>query len=135
MATLRQHRPPARLLPVYWGLAVTIMIASLLVAAWCFVAVTRDRWIDMTHLAGLVVVEVALLAQATVALVRIGGGDRPDEFATFVGYLATSVVVVPVAVVLSFMERTRWGSVIAGAGAVVVAVLTLRLQQVWALQR
>ena len=120
---------------MYWGLAVTIMIASLLVAAWCFVAVTRDRWIDMTHLAGLVVVEVALLAQATVALVRIGGGDRPDEFATFVGYLATSVVVVPVAVVLSFMERTRWGSVIAGAGAVVVAVLTLRLQQVWALQR
>jgi hypothetical protein len=38
---------------------------------------------------------------------------------------------VPLVVVLSFMERTRWGSVIAGSGAVVVAVLVLRLQQVW----
>ncbi len=116
---------------MYAGLAVSIMIASLLVAAWCFVAVVRDTWIDLTHLVGLVAVEVALLTQAVLAVVRIDGGDRPEEFATFVGYLVTSVVVLPLAAVLSFMERTRWGSVIAGAGAAVVAVLTLRLQQVW----
>lgn len=116
---------------MYWGLAVAVMIASLLVAAWCFVAVARDRWIDLTHLVGFVVVEVALLIQAILALARIGAGDRPAEFATFVGYLTSSVLVPPLAVVLSFMERTRWGSVIAGVAAVVVAILTLRLQQVW----
>lgn len=113
------------------GLAIAIMIASLLVAGWCFVAVVRDRWLDLTHLAGLVLVEIILLVQAVVALVRIAGGDRPVEFGTFIGYLAVAALIVPLAVVLSLMERTRWGSVIAAVAALVVAVLTLRLQQVW----
>ena len=116
---------------MYERLLTALMIVALLIGAWCFVAAARDRWIGRPHLVGLVVVEAALLAQAIVAVVRIAGGERPEEFATFLGYLVTSVVVLPLAVALSFMERTRWGAVIAGAGAVVVAVLTLRLQQVW----
>jgi len=110
---------------------IAVIVTSLGVAAWCFGAAARDRWIGVTHLAGLVLLEVALLAQAVAAVVRIAGGERPEEFATFIGYLATSVLVVPLAVVLSVMERTRWGAVIVGAAAVVAAVLTLRLQQVW----
>jgi len=35
-----------RLPGVYQPLAIFIMVASLLVAAWCFVAARRDRWID-----------------------------------------------------------------------------------------
>jgi hypothetical protein len=116
---------------VYQPLAIFIMVASLLVAAWCFVAARRDRWIDWSHLGGLIVVEAALIAQGVVAVVRIARGEHPAQFATFLGYLVTSLVMVPLVVVLSFMERTRWGSVIAGSGAVVVAVLVLRLQQVW----
>ncbi len=50
---------------------------------------------------------------------------------TFVGYLVAASVLLPLAVALSFMERTRWGSVIAGAGSLVLAVLVLRLLQVW----
>jgi hypothetical protein len=116
---------------VYVGLAISTIIASLLVAAWCFVAAGRDRWIDWSHLIGLIVVELALVAQGVAAVVRIAGGERPEQFATFLGYLITSVVMLPMVVVLSFMERTRWGAVIAGSGGVVVAVLVLRLQQVW----
>jgi bacteriorhodopsin len=116
---------------VYQALAVSIMVASFVVAAWCFVAAARNRWIDWSHLIGLIVVELALLAQVVAAGVRIGGGDHPQEFATFLGYLVVSVVMLPLVAGLAFMERTRWGSVIAGAGALVVAVLVLRLQQVW----
>ena len=116
---------------MYDLLATAIIVASLLVAAWCFVAAARDRWIDVTHLAGLTVLELALLTQAAFALVRITGGERPEELATFAGYLATSALLLPAAVVGSFMERTRWGAVIAGAAALISAVLTLRLQQVW----
>jgi hypothetical protein len=116
---------------VHDGLAIDIMIGSLVVAAWCFVAVARNRWIDVTHLVGLAAAETALLVQAALALAAIGAGDRPGEFVTFLGYLATSVLVLPAAVLLCFMERTRWGSVIAGSGALIAAVLTLRLQQVW----
>lgn len=113
------------------GFAAVIMIASLVVGAWCFVAVARDRWIDVTHLVGLAVVEALVLVQTVLAVVALVGGDRPVEFATFVGYLVVSLIMLPLAVALAFMERTRWGAVIVGAGAVVVAVLTLRLEQVW----
>ena len=114
------------------GLAITIMIVSLAVGAWCFVAAARDRWIDVTHLVGLALIEGLLLVQAALALAAIGGGHRPGEYATFLGYLVTSVLMLPAAVGLGLMEKTRWGSVIAGAAAVVAAVVTLRLQQVWA---
>jgi hypothetical protein len=116
---------------VYQPLAISIIIASLLVSAWCFVAAKRDRWIDWSHLGGLILVEAAVIAQSIVALVRIAGGEHPRQFVTFLGYLVTTLVMLPLVVVLSFMERTRWGSVIAGSGAAVVAVLVLRLQQVW----
>lgn len=113
------------------GLVIVIIVVALLVAAWCFVAVARDRWIDLTHLIGLAVVELAVLVQTVIAVLRLAGGDRPVELATFVGYLITAALLLPLAMVLSFMERTRWGAVIAGAAAVVVAVLMLRLQQTW----
>jgi cell shape-determining protein MreD len=116
---------------VYDVLAVPAMIVALLVAAWCFVAAARQRWIDMSHLVGLAVVELAMLAQAVVALVHLASGERPVELATFIGYLATSVLLLPLAAVLSFMERTRWGSVVAGSAALVSVVLVLRLRQVW----
>lgn len=114
------------------SLAISIMIGALIVGAWCFVAVARNRWIDVSHLVGLAVLEGALLVQAALALAAIGGGDRPGEYVTFLGYLATSVLTLPAGVALTFMERTRWGAVIAGSTALVAAVLTLRLQQVWA---
>jgi drug/metabolite transporter (DMT)-like permease len=116
---------------VYQALTIPTMVVSFLVAAWCFVAARRDRWIDWSHLIGLILVEVAVIAQAIVAVLHIASGERPEHFVTFLGYLVTTVIMLPLVVVLSFMERTRWGSVIAGAGGIVVAVLVLRLQQVW----
>jgi len=107
------------------------MIAALLASAWCFVAAARNQWIDLTHLIALIVVEVGVLVQGVVAVVALASGDRPVEFATFVGYLVFFVVMLPLSVALSYLEPTRWGAVIAGVGAVTVAVLTLRLQQVW----
>ena len=125
------HRWPVTLGRVYEHLLTAIMIVALLIGAWCFVAAARDRWIGRAHLLGLIAVEAAMVAQAIVAVVRLAGGERPAEYGTFLGYLVTSVLFLPLAVGLSLMERTRWGAVIAGGGCVVVAVLALRLQQLW----
>ena len=116
---------------MYEPLAIAIIVASLLVAGWCFVAAGRDRWIGTSHVVGLVALQAGIIAQAVVAVVRIAGGDRPEQFVTFLGYLITSVIMLPLAGLLASMERTRWGAVIAGAGAAVTAVLVVRLQQVW----
>jgi hypothetical protein len=116
---------------VYDGPAYATIIVSLLVAAWCFVAASRDSWIDWTHLAGLALAEAAVVGQVVVAVARMIGGERPEQLATFLGYVIAAVALLPAAVGLSFMERTRWGSIIAGAGVLVLAVLVLRLLQVW----
>ena len=113
------------------GLAVAIMVASLLVGAACLVEAGRDRWLAAWHLAALAVVEIAVLVQVVLAVVALAGGDRPVEFATFVGYLIVTTLFLPAAVGLSMLERTRWGAVIAGSASLVVAVLMLRLVQTW----
>jgi hypothetical protein len=113
------------------ALATIIGVASLAGAGWVLVAVLRNRWIDCTHVVALGALEGALLAQAVLATVWLAQGTRPTELATFVGYLVASVIVLPLAVVLAYMERTRWGSVIVMAACLVNAVLMLRLYQVW----
>ena len=117
---------------MYEELSIGVMVASLVMGGWCVFTAVRERWLGSGQVVALVALELVLLAQAVAAAARIVGGERPEQFGTFVGYLVTSVAVLPLAMVLSFMERTRWGSVIAGVAAVVVAVLTLRLRQVWA---
>jgi hypothetical protein len=116
---------------VYEELSVAVMVASLLVGVWCFVSAARERWLGAGQVVALIAVELVLLAQAVASTARIIGGERPEQFGTFLGYLVTSIVVLPLAGVLAFLERTRWGSVIAGVAGLVVAVLTLRLRQVW----
>jgi ABC-type Fe3+-siderophore transport system permease subunit len=113
------------------ALATIIGVASLALAGWVLVPVLRNRWIDCTHVVALGVLEGALVAQAVLATVWMAQGNRPSELATFIGYLVASVIILPLAVLLSYLERTRWGSVIVMAGCVVTAVLMLRLYQVW----
>jgi hypothetical protein len=116
---------------VYDGLALATIVGSLLVGAWCLVAAARDRWIDLTHLIGLAAVALAVVVQAVIAVVRMAGGEQAGSPVTFVGYLITAVLLVPAGTGLSFMERTRWGSVIAGSASLITAVLVLRLGQLW----
>ncbi len=90
-----------------------------------------DRPPRVAQLAGLAVVEAVVLVQAVVATGRIFTGDRPDQLATFIGYLLTLVLVPPLAALLGWSERTRWGSTIVAIGCLVVPVMVVRLQQVW----
>jgi hypothetical protein len=48
-----------------------------------------------------------------------------------VAYLAGAVVAVPAAGFMSLVERTRWGSAIVVAGGLVLAVLEVRLMDIW----
>ncbi|NEE44291.1 hypothetical protein G3M55_06670, partial [Streptomyces sp. SID8455] len=57
---------------------------------------------------------------------------RPEQgMAVFIAYLIGSFAAVPAAGVLSLSERTRWGSVTVAAGALVLAVLEVRLYDIW----
>jgi hypothetical protein len=117
--------------PVIDALAYAIIFGSLAVAAWCLVATLRDRPPGISQFAGIAVVELALLIQEAIATQRLVDGDRPDELATFIGYLIASLVILPLAGWLGWLERTKWGSAIVGFGCLVIPVLVLRLLRLW----
>ncbi|MEU5724030.1 MULTISPECIES: hypothetical protein [unclassified Micromonospora] len=117
--------------PVDGILATAAIVLSLVVAAWALVAALRHRAPDRLQFVGLAVLEVALLALAVLALVALGGGERPGEPGAFFGYLVTLVCLPPLAWVLARMEPTRWGSAIVCAVCLVTPVVVVRLQQTW----
>jgi hypothetical protein len=114
------------------ALATVVIVAALALAGWGALTAVLDRPAGRPHEAGAALVEAGLLALTVITLVDIAGGDRPAEPGTFAGYLITTLAVLPTAVVMARMEPTRWGSAIIAGGALVVPVLILRLQQVYA---
>jgi len=114
-------------------LVTLTIVFSLVLAGWSLVTTMRNRPPDRSHLAGLAVLELGLLALTVTAVVAWAGGERPAEAGTFVGYLVTLVCLPPLAGVLARMEPTRWGSVIVTVVCLVIPVVIIRLQQTWQL--
>ncbi|GAA2948158.1 hypothetical protein GCM10010446_36650 [Streptomyces enissocaesilis] len=114
------------------ALTVTVSVAALALAAWCGYAAYRDQPTKDWHFIGMAVVTLLALAQLVVGIVQLARGEKPDEGAViFVSYLVGALAAVPAAGFLSLAERTRWGSVTVAAGAVVLAVLEVRLHDIW----
>ncbi|MBC6462356.1 hypothetical protein [Actinomadura sp. HBU206391] len=113
------------------GLATALIVISLAAAAWTLVPAGRDRPIGWSHLAALAVVEAGLLVQAVIAVVKLAGGEQPQDLTVFIGYLVGSLIILPIGGFLGVAERTRWGSVVAGVACLVVPVVIMRMQQIW----
>jgi len=113
------------------GLAYAVIAISLVVGLGVIGLAVADRR-PLTLLAyGLVTVEVAAVVQVLVSIVQAVRGERPHEVATFVGYALTSVLVAPVGALWALSDKSKWGTGAAGVAALVLAVLTVRMQQVW----
>ncbi|WP_411106445.1 hypothetical protein [Streptomyces sp. cmx-4-9] len=114
------------------ALTVAIGAAALALAAWCGHAAWRDQPTKDWHFIGMAVVTLLVLAQLVVGVVKLAQGGKPDEGSViFVAYLLGALVAIPGAALLSLTERTKWGSVTVAAAAVVLAVLEVRLYDIW----
>ena len=87
---------------------------------------------DLT-LGSLVIVEVLLLAQLVIALIAPAVGNHSDgSVPLFYVYLISALVIPPLAVFWALIERTRWSTVVLGVAAFAIAVMVVRMQQIWA---
>jgi hypothetical protein len=117
---------------VIGALTVAVAVASLLLAAWCGLAVARDQPTKDWHLIGMAVVSVLAVAQLVVGIVELADGHKPGGgTVVFLAYAIGAALAVPAAGFMSLVERTRWGSAIAVAGGLVLAAMELRLVQIW----
>ena len=107
----------------------------LLLAAWSGGLAALGRPPGRAVLIGFAVAELALIAQAGLALVRLIGGSGAmsgaGEVVTFIAYLLGSVLAVPFVGAWARAEPTRWGAAVLAVGALTTAVLIARLQAIW----
>ncbi|MGW0700783.1 hypothetical protein ACWD0A_16010 [Streptomyces sp. NPDC002867] len=114
------------------ALTIAVAVTALALASWCGFAAYRDQPTKDWHFIGTAVVSALALAQLVVGIVQLARGEKADEgTAIFLAYLIGSALAVPAAGFLSLAERTRWGSATVAAGAVVLAVLEVRLHDIW----
>ena len=105
---------------------------ALLLAVWCGWAAYRDQPTKDWHFIGMAVVSLLATVQLVIGIVQLARGEKPEQGTTlFVAYLLGAFACVPTAGFMSLAERTRWGSVTVAAGGVVLAVLEVRLFDIW----
>jgi peptidoglycan/LPS O-acetylase OafA/YrhL len=114
------------------ALTLATGVAALLLAAWCGFAAYRDEPTKDWHFIGMAVVTLLALVELVVGIVLLARGEDPEQGKTiFVAYLLGSFACVPAAGFMSLAERTKWGSLTVAAGGVVLAVLQVRLYDIW----
>jgi hypothetical protein len=112
-------------------LATSLIIGSLVLAVLCVIVAVRNRPMGVVLLAGLGLLELALLAQAGIGISKVIGGHGPGETATFIGYLLGTILIPPVAAFWGLGERSRWGPAIAAVACFAIPVMVGRLLQIW----
>ena len=111
---------------------MVVVVALVAMAATVLMLVRDESPPSDRYFAILGVLLVALVGQAIGGCIALASTDRDVEGITFVAYLITAVLVVPVGAALALVERSRWGT-----GVLLVMLLTVlacqaRLHALWA---
>jgi len=113
------------------ALAWTVTALALLLAVVGAASTLARRRMGLIHWIVVGLLEAALLVQAVVAVVRLAGGHRVAETATFYGYLAGIVLVPVIGAGWAWSERTKWAGTQLAVAGLAVAVMVWRLVQLW----
>lgn len=114
------------------ALTVATSVAALALAAWCGFAAYRDQPTKDWHFLAMGAVSLLAVVQLVIGVVQLARGEQPEQGTTiFVAYLLGAFACVPAAGFMSLAERSRWGSLTVSAGGVVLAVLEVRLFDIW----
>ena len=109
---------------------VVVALAFLLFVGAVYYAV-KDRLVDDRLLAVAGLVEIGLLVLLVLGLTGLGHITDSTEKATFVAYLITLPLIPIGTALLTIKEKSRWAMGSMAVGAFGVAVMAVRLQQIW----
>ena len=112
-------------------LTTIVLVASLVLALVAGFYAVRDRLVDDLLLLVAAVVELLLVVQAVVTVVMAPQVETPGEGATMAAYALTLPLVPPALALLAIKEKSRWSRAACVGGVITVAVMTLRIQQIW----
>jgi FtsH-binding integral membrane protein len=102
---------------------------ALALAAICAMASLGGRPRRPAVSAALGFLQIAVVVAALLDVIRLVRADEGAQVVTNLGYLVTSVIVLPVIATAVRMDLGRWGNAAAAVGCVLLAVISLRLHQ------
>jgi hypothetical protein len=114
-----------------WLMALVLVLTGVAVVATVVMIVRDESPPGDPYFLLLGVLLVVLLVQAVVGLVALAGTEADVDAPTFVAYLLTAVLVVPVGAALALVERSRWGTVVLLVALLTVAAMQVRLDSLW----
>lgn len=110
------------------ALSTAATVLALLLSAWALLAAALNRPPDRAQFVGTALVILSIVVLVGSVIPRWD----PLDPVTFVGYTVTALLLPAAAWVLGRLEPTRYGSLIVGVAALIMPVLVLRMDQVWA---
>jgi hypothetical protein len=113
-------------------LQLAVSALCLLCALWLLVLIVRDRTPDRVVLSALAVIEVGLVANLVLGVVRVVGDGEGVSTAEYVGYLVGVLLLVPAGVLWSAGERSRGGTAVLLVAVLLVPFMFVRLADIWA---
>ena len=132
------HRWPARgptdarIAAVTGPYATVIIVVALVLAVWAFVLVAANRPPNLSILAGAAVLEALLVGFLVGGVVQMLTSHHSFAKAEFVGYLVACVLIPPAGFVWGWGEKTRSGTAVLAVAFLIMPVMVVRVQQVWA---
>jgi len=113
-------------------LHIVLSVLCLLLAVVLVVLIVRDRRPGAVSYGLLALLELGLVAQLVLGLLRVLDDHEGVSVGTYVGYLVGALVILPLAAGWARAERTRSGTAVLLVGVVVLPVLFVRLHDIWA---
>ena len=77
------------------------------------------------------VIELGLVVQLVIGLVKVFGDHAGVSVPTYLGYLIGALLILPIGSAWSASERNRGGTGVLLVAVAVLPVLFLRLHQIW----
>lgn len=112
-------------------LIIAMYVVCGLTAALAAYYTVRDLAADLVLLGAVALVLLVWAGLGLALLLRDMGGGEVTDPVTLYGYLLTGLVLPVGGVWLGIWERTRWGSLAIGVVALTLAVLVMRLEEIW----
>lgn len=110
------------------GAVLVLSVVTLVAVA---VLLVRDETAGDPTFVLLAVVELVLLVQLVLGVVRLSTSDRDVPGVLFVSYLVGVALVLPISAFWSLAERSRAGTAVLAAAAFTVIALEVRLWGIW----
>ncbi|SEC07575.1 hypothetical protein SAMN04489806_2528 [Paramicrobacterium humi] len=114
------------------GYTIAQVAVAVLAGLLCIVVGLAGKKPSDLTMGALALVELLLIAQLVIAIAAPAFGNTSSgSILEFYTYLVSAVVVPPAAAFWALIDRSRWATVILGAGCLTVAVMVYRMQQIW----